>query len=254
MTANLCQLERSSVSVRPHASAPEIAEEVEHDEEQRESRRAGSPETGVDSTKRTTTNQELYTGTRRCSQPTSDGDEMMNGSPAVCLHDSAAELEPFLRAILDSSYFMPPAAAVEFHSVLDGGITLDLKAIPILQEVGASWLLPFAFYSVGTYTSKELLGAGKTWDDLFVFRHKADVHSAVCPACAGQVPAPAPAISYPYAVRSLRVRQTPLFSGLYAVPRVHDRSKPPGGVERCGMAVLERKLVQQLFITNKSCV
>ncbi|KAJ7081008.1 hypothetical protein C8R44DRAFT_754169 [Mycena epipterygia] len=44
--------------------APEIAEEVEQDEEQRESRRAGSPETGVDSTKRTTTNQDLYIGTR----------------------------------------------------------------------------------------------------------------------------------------------------------------------------------------------
>ncbi|KAJ7112482.1 hypothetical protein C8R44DRAFT_711000 [Mycena epipterygia] len=143
-------------------------------------------------------------------QPTSDGDEMMDGSPVVRLHDAAAEVEPFLRAIFDSSYFMPPPAAIDFHAVLgilrlshkydvnylykrallhletvypidlanyrsissnalnykDGVIALDLKAIPILQEVGATWLLPFAFYSVGTYSPKELLGAGKTWDDL----------------------------------------------------------------------------------------
>jgi hypothetical protein len=35
-------------------------------------------------------------------QSTSDGDRMMDGSQVVRLHDSAAEVESFLRAIFDS--------------------------------------------------------------------------------------------------------------------------------------------------------
>jgi hypothetical protein len=34
----------------------------------------------------------------------SDGDEMMDGSPVVRLHDSPTQVEPFLRAIFDSRY------------------------------------------------------------------------------------------------------------------------------------------------------
>ncbi|KAJ7446325.1 hypothetical protein FB451DRAFT_1537771, partial [Mycena latifolia] len=143
-------------------------------------------------------------------QPTSDVDDTMDGSPVVLLHDSAVDVEAFLHAIFDSSYFMPPPAAIDFHAVLgilrlshkynvdylhkralhhletvyptqvtdyqailtnnlhykSGLIALDLKAIPILQEVGAIWLLPCAFYSVGTYPAETLLSAGDAWSNL----------------------------------------------------------------------------------------
>ncbi|KAJ6583480.1 hypothetical protein DFH09DRAFT_1144604 [Mycena vulgaris] len=141
-------------------------------------------------------------------QPSSAGDEMMDGSPVVRLHDSATDVEPFLRAIFDSSYFMPPPAEIDFHAALgilrlshkydvdylhkralqhletvypidvakvpaqtsvnyeNGVIALDLKAIPIFQEVGATWLLPYAFYSVGTYPHSKLISGGETWDQL----------------------------------------------------------------------------------------
>ncbi|KAJ6502751.1 hypothetical protein C8R47DRAFT_969582 [Mycena vitilis] len=49
---------------------------------------------------------------------TADGDQMMDGSPVVRLHDCASEVEAFLRAIFDSSYFMPRPAEVDFHVVL----------------------------------------------------------------------------------------------------------------------------------------
>ncbi|KAJ6537873.1 hypothetical protein B0H19DRAFT_1270265 [Mycena capillaripes] len=45
-------------------------------------------------------------------------DEMMDGNPVVRLRDSATEVEAFLRAIFDSSYFMPPPAEINFHPVL----------------------------------------------------------------------------------------------------------------------------------------
>ncbi|KAJ7120698.1 hypothetical protein C8R43DRAFT_1241548 [Mycena crocata] len=51
-------------------------------------------------------------------QPIADGDEITEGSPVVRLHDSADQVEPFLRAIFDSSYFMPPPAKIEFFAVL----------------------------------------------------------------------------------------------------------------------------------------
>ncbi|KAJ6452330.1 hypothetical protein C8R47DRAFT_998134 [Mycena vitilis] len=47
-----------------------------------------------------------------------DGDELIDGSPVVRLHDSPMEVEPFLRAIFDSSYFMPPPAEIGFLEVL----------------------------------------------------------------------------------------------------------------------------------------
>ncbi|KAJ7112478.1 hypothetical protein C8R44DRAFT_797404 [Mycena epipterygia] len=143
-------------------------------------------------------------------QPTSDdGDETMEGLPVVRLHDSAAQVEPFLlRAIFDSSYFMPPPAKVEFEAVLgilrlshkydvdylhkralhhletvypidlsnhsrinstslnydEAVVDFDLTAIPILHEVGATWLLPYAYYDVGTFDPETVLEAGKTWE------------------------------------------------------------------------------------------
>ncbi|KAJ7215900.1 hypothetical protein GGX14DRAFT_359122 [Mycena pura] len=135
-------------------------------------------------------------------QPASDSVETLDGIPVVRLHDSAAEVEPFLRAIFDSSYFMPPPAKIDVHAVLgilrlshkyavgylfkrallhleivfpidveqarnidvySGQLHSDLKAVPILQEVGAAWLLPVAFYKLAIYDEQTLLDAGDSW-------------------------------------------------------------------------------------------
>ncbi|KAJ7438798.1 hypothetical protein B0H11DRAFT_1752382 [Mycena galericulata] len=44
--------------------------------------------------------------------------EQMDGSPVVRLHDAATDVEVFLRAIFDSSYFMPPPADVDLADLL----------------------------------------------------------------------------------------------------------------------------------------
>ncbi|KAJ7642413.1 hypothetical protein DFH06DRAFT_1097654 [Mycena polygramma] len=144
-----------------------------------------------------------------------DGDEFIDGSPVVHLHDSPTEVEPFLRAIFDSRqvshYFMPPPAHIGFLQVLGilrlshkydvgylhkralchletvypvqlkevGSLTknntlgydesandLDLTAIPVLHEVGATWLLPCAYYSLAGFDVESLVSAGETWDRL----------------------------------------------------------------------------------------
>ncbi|KAJ7095615.1 hypothetical protein C8R44DRAFT_549828, partial [Mycena epipterygia] len=139
--------------------------------------------------------------------PSAAAGTMMEGSPLVVLHDQAKDVEPFLRALFDSSYFMPSPTHVDLHVVLgilrlshkyDVGylykralghleiiypinlanlddhrvnklnyecdnVAVHLKAIQILHEVGAVWLLPFAYYTVGTYPSAELLTAGEAW-------------------------------------------------------------------------------------------
>ncbi|KAJ7181421.1 hypothetical protein C8R43DRAFT_869375 [Mycena crocata] len=51
-------------------------------------------------------------------QPAGTLGEIFAGSPVVRLHDSAVAVEVFLRAIFDSSYFMPPPAPVELHTLL----------------------------------------------------------------------------------------------------------------------------------------
>ncbi|KAJ7677049.1 hypothetical protein DFH06DRAFT_1169601 [Mycena polygramma] len=141
---------------------------------------------------------------------TADGDQMMDGSPVVRLHDSASEVEAFLRAIFDSSYFMPPPAEVDFHVVLGilrlshkydvaylhtralahlervypldhtiystlttvtqphqrMSLGFHLTAVPVLIEVDATWLLPSAYYAIGTYELSTLRTAGAPWDAL----------------------------------------------------------------------------------------
>ncbi|KAJ7128811.1 hypothetical protein C8R43DRAFT_692958 [Mycena crocata] len=42
----------------------------------------------------------------------------IHGNPVVQLHDSAAEVEVFLRAIFDSNFFMPPPAPTDFANVI----------------------------------------------------------------------------------------------------------------------------------------
>ncbi|KAK6984072.1 BTB domain-containing protein [Favolaschia claudopus] len=46
-----------------------------------------------------------------------EGDEIMDGVPVIQLSESAEEIEAFLKAIYDSSYFMPPPATIGFHEV-----------------------------------------------------------------------------------------------------------------------------------------
>ncbi|KAJ7159310.1 hypothetical protein C8R43DRAFT_920841 [Mycena crocata] len=152
----------------------------------------------------------VFRGMFEFPQPVADGDEMMDGSPVVRLHDSAADVEPFLRAIFDSSYFMPPPAEVEFCAVLGilrlghkydvdylfkrallhlervypttleeslsiGGklpnyenamMKHDLLAVPILHETGATWLLPYAYYNVGSLGPDDMISVGAPWEAL----------------------------------------------------------------------------------------
>ncbi|KAJ7175150.1 hypothetical protein C8R43DRAFT_976046 [Mycena crocata] len=42
----------------------------------------------------------------------------IDGHPIVLLHDLAAEVEVFLRAIFDSSFFMPPPSATDFATII----------------------------------------------------------------------------------------------------------------------------------------
>ncbi|KAJ7433476.1 hypothetical protein FB451DRAFT_1313889 [Mycena latifolia] len=52
-------------------------------------------------------------------QPAGDDDtEFIDGSPVVTLYDAATDVEVLLRAIFDSSYFMPPPEPVQLHTVL----------------------------------------------------------------------------------------------------------------------------------------
>ncbi|KAJ7112971.1 hypothetical protein C8R44DRAFT_631359, partial [Mycena epipterygia] len=51
-------------------------------------------------------------------QPTTDDTEQIDGSPVVLMHDPACDVEVFLRAIYDSSYFMPAPAPIELWVVL----------------------------------------------------------------------------------------------------------------------------------------
>ncbi|KAJ7604446.1 hypothetical protein DFH06DRAFT_314736 [Mycena polygramma] len=141
-------------------------------------------------------------------QPAVDsGDEMIDGMPVIHLHDDASAVEPFLRAIFDSSYFMPPPAKTDldaalgilrlshkyhipylfqrailhletlypidlpaYHSLAgdkkNAGPAQDLELIAIFQQVDATWLLPFAFYSVGRYSADRLSKLGDSWDNL----------------------------------------------------------------------------------------
>jgi len=50
--------------------------------------------------------------------PENQGDELIDGIPVVALHDSADDVEVFLRAIFDSSYFMPAPDPANFADVL----------------------------------------------------------------------------------------------------------------------------------------
>ncbi|KAJ7633599.1 hypothetical protein DFH06DRAFT_1055659 [Mycena polygramma] len=50
--------------------------------------------------------------------PENSQDELIEGSPVVVLHDSGEDVEAFLRAIFDSSFFMPPPEPVYLTDTL----------------------------------------------------------------------------------------------------------------------------------------
>ncbi|KAJ7150718.1 hypothetical protein C8R46DRAFT_497294 [Mycena filopes] len=91
------------------------------------------------------------------SEAGTDGDEMMDGSPVIRLHDSAAEVESFLRAIFDSSYFMPAPAIIPFNAVL-GILRLSHK-----YDVG--YLHKRALLHLETIYPVEFAEAGKDYTD-----------------------------------------------------------------------------------------
>ncbi|KAJ7619815.1 hypothetical protein DFH06DRAFT_72908 [Mycena polygramma] len=51
-------------------------------------------------------------------QPTTKDTQVIDGSPVVRLHDSSADVEVFLRAIFDSTYFLPAPAEIELPITL----------------------------------------------------------------------------------------------------------------------------------------
>ncbi|KAJ7105694.1 hypothetical protein C8R44DRAFT_987631 [Mycena epipterygia] len=51
-------------------------------------------------------------------QPADAEIELIDGSPVVPLSDSAEDVDVFLRAIFDSSYFMPPPAPIDFDHLI----------------------------------------------------------------------------------------------------------------------------------------
>ncbi|KAJ7487276.1 hypothetical protein B0H11DRAFT_1721522 [Mycena galericulata] len=135
-------------------------------------------------------------------QPMGGDTEQFDGSPVVRLHDSAHDVEVFLRAIYDSSYFMPAPAETELSAVLgilrlsnkydvqylyrralehlavDGWYAANydengwedhldsieprspinaLSVIDAASEVGATWILPKAYYCASTFFPYQLV-------------------------------------------------------------------------------------------------
>ncbi|KAJ7768517.1 hypothetical protein B0H16DRAFT_1882338 [Mycena metata] len=67
-------------------------------------------------------------------QPPSADMESMDGFPLVRLHDKPEDLEAFLQAIFDSSFFMPPPAEIQFEHTL-GILRLSNKYdVPYLRR------------------------------------------------------------------------------------------------------------------------
>ncbi|KAJ7455106.1 hypothetical protein FB451DRAFT_1099413 [Mycena latifolia] len=140
-------------------------------------------------------------------QKDDDGDEHIDGCPVVRLHDSAADVAYFLRAIFDSSFFEPPPAKTDLAAItgilrlshkydvqylrrrallhLDtgyptslavyeisgsetfssDGLDDSLRTIEVAAEVGATWVLPTAFYFLCYSDMRDILSA-PTWGHL----------------------------------------------------------------------------------------
>ncbi|KAJ7122284.1 hypothetical protein C8R44DRAFT_671214 [Mycena epipterygia] len=137
-------------------------------------------------------------------QSATGGEETIEGSPVVRLHDSAADVEVFLRAIFDSSYFMPRPEKVDIHVVLGivrlahkydveylfrrglqhlastypsqlddyaspeaPSTAVHLKVIKVATEVGTQWILPAAYYWACDKGVADILdNGGVPWTEL----------------------------------------------------------------------------------------
>ncbi|KAJ7031839.1 hypothetical protein C8F04DRAFT_1109261 [Mycena alexandri] len=138
-------------------------------------------------------------------QPPSADMESIDGFPVVEVHDKPEDVEVFLKAIFDSSFFMPPPAEVQFKHALGilrlahkydvpylrrraldhlgpifpthlfsyddtawlSSIDLDRRfaTIRTATEVGALWLLPMAYYDLCRQTMEQLI-SNASWKDL----------------------------------------------------------------------------------------
>ncbi|KAJ7166990.1 hypothetical protein C8R46DRAFT_1219368 [Mycena filopes] len=110
-------------------------------------------------------------------QPPTPETELIDGSPVVRLHDAAKDVEVFLRAIFDASSFAATPADADLSTVLgilrlahkydvqflyrraldhlaEDGCTLRIATVAL--EVGALWLLPWAYYTSATHPSANL--------------------------------------------------------------------------------------------------
>ncbi|KAJ7093486.1 hypothetical protein C8R44DRAFT_645896 [Mycena epipterygia] len=86
------------------------------------------------------------------------GAEFLEGGPVVRLHDCAADVEVFLRAIFDSSYFMPPPEPVDIHVVL--GI------LRLAHKYDIQYLYRRALHHLGTEYPTSLANLDKDLDVL----------------------------------------------------------------------------------------
>ncbi|KAJ7115676.1 hypothetical protein C8R44DRAFT_855022 [Mycena epipterygia] len=121
-------------------------------------------------------------------QPTSDDTELVDGSPVVHLHDSAEDVTAFLSAIFDSSLLgilrlankydvqylyrraLTHLAAAGWytrtshephgdHTITPSNATIEdaLSITCAVAEVGALWLLPWAYYTTTTFAADHII-------------------------------------------------------------------------------------------------
>ncbi|KAJ7756365.1 hypothetical protein B0H14DRAFT_2635172 [Mycena olivaceomarginata] len=112
-------------------------------------------------------------------------DTAVDGSDGMGLYGMLAGYLPYRRLLLklpvrygDGCGIAAVSPRNKFSDNLhykNGPPVLDLVTIPILHEVGATWLLPLELYAVGTHTGKELMDPEQhplaewlpeTWKDL----------------------------------------------------------------------------------------
>lgn len=136
-------------------------------------------------------------------QTDTDGEEHIEGCPVVRLHDTAADVTCFLRAIFDSGFFEPPPTKTDLATItgvlrlshkydvqylrrralqhLDTGYPTSLavyevsgaetfasdglddalRTIQVAAEVGATWVLPTAFYFLCYSDMRDILNAAQ---------------------------------------------------------------------------------------------
>ncbi|KAF7305653.1 BTB domain-containing protein [Mycena chlorophos] len=93
-----------------------------------------------------------------------EGDETMEGCPVVRLHDTAAEVEVFLRAIFDSSFFEPPPSKTTLPTItgilrLSHKYDVQYLRRRALQHLDTGYPTSLAVYEVSgaeTFTSDGL--------------------------------------------------------------------------------------------------